>query len=134
MIFGSLATIKTISDHCGYVFPWDPFRLVNDNGAVFHDLHHQSWGLKVYMSCVMVAFPKKQHKADGLDTLQYNFSTYTVFWDNLLGTTWADRAVAEERYKRVHELTAKRSQESGQKIAPVTDRPTEKAVAEGVEM
>lgn len=48
MIFGSLATIKTISDHCGYVFPWDPFRLVNDNGAVFHDLHHQSWGLKVY--------------------------------------------------------------------------------------
>lgn len=50
MIFGSLATIKTISDHCGYVFPWDPFRLVNDNGAVFHDLHHQSWGLKVCIS------------------------------------------------------------------------------------
>ena len=47
MIFGSLATIKTISDHCGYAFPWDPFRLVNDNGAVFHDLHHQSWGMKV---------------------------------------------------------------------------------------
>lgn len=47
MIFGSLATIKTISDHCGYVFPWDPFRFVNDNGAIFHDLHHQSWGLKV---------------------------------------------------------------------------------------
>jgi sphinganine C4-monooxygenase len=47
MLFGSFATIKTISDHCGYVFPWDPFRLVNNNGAVFHDLHHQSWGLKV---------------------------------------------------------------------------------------
>ena len=45
MLFGSFATIKTISDHCGYVFPWDPFRLVNNNGAVFHDLHHQSWGL-----------------------------------------------------------------------------------------
>ena len=47
MLFGSFATIKTISDHCGYIFPWDPFRLVNNNGAVFHDLHHQSWGLKV---------------------------------------------------------------------------------------
>lgn len=47
MLFGSFATIKTISDHCGYVFPWDPFRLVNNNGATFHDLHHQSWGLKV---------------------------------------------------------------------------------------
>ncbi len=47
MLFGSFATIKTICDHCGYVFPWDPFRLVNNNGAVFHDLHHQNWGLKV---------------------------------------------------------------------------------------
>ena len=65
--------------------------------------------------------------------MQYNFSTYTVFWDNLLGTTWADKAGAEERYKRVHELTAKRGQESDQKVA-VTDRPTEKAVAEGAKI
>ena len=65
--------------------------------------------------------------------MQYNFSTYTVFWDNVLGTTWADKAGAKERYKRVHELTAKRSQESDQKIA-VTDRPSEKAAAEGAEM
>ena len=65
--------------------------------------------------------------------MQYNFSTYTVFWDNLLGTTWADKAGAEERYKRVLELTAKRSQESHEKIA-VTDRRIEKAVAEGAEM
>lgn len=106
MLFGSFATIKTISDHCGYVFPWDPFRLINDNGAVFHDLHHQSWGLK------------------------NNFSTYTVFWDNLLGTTWADKAGAEARYKRVHELTAQRSKITGQEMA-VTDRTMERAVAEG---
>ena len=33
----------------------------------------------------------------------------------------------------MHELTAKRSQESDQKIA-VTDRQTEKAVAEGAEL
>ena len=44
-----------------------------------------------------------------------------------------DKAGAEERYKRVHELTAKRSQESHEKIA-VTDRRIEKAVAEGAEM
>lgn len=47
MVFGAVATWKTISDHCGYVFPWDPLRWVNGNGAGFHDLHHQSWGLKV---------------------------------------------------------------------------------------
>ncbi|KAL9600224.1 MAG: hypothetical protein Q9179_003290 [Wetmoreana sp. 5 TL-2023] len=103
MLFGSFATIKTISDHCGYVFPWDPFRLINNNGAVFHDLHHQSWGLK------------------------YNFSTYTVFWDNLLGTAWADTAGAEARYQRVRDMTAKRQP----KEEPVTDRKLERAIAEG---
>ena len=70
-----------------------------------------------------------------MDILQYNFSTYTVFWDNLLGTTWTDKAGAEERYRRVHELTVKRSQEKGdQTTAAVTDRSTEKAVAEGAEI
>ncbi|KAL8909538.1 MAG: hypothetical protein Q9171_005017 [Xanthocarpia ochracea] len=104
MLFGSLATIKTISDHCGYVFPWDPFRWVNGNGAVFHDLHHQSWGLK------------------------YNFSTYTVFWDNLLGTTWADHEGAKKRYQRVRDMTAKRSV---MKDVAVSERCEEQAVAEG---
>ncbi|KAL8735108.1 MAG: hypothetical protein Q9166_000984 [cf. Caloplaca sp. 2 TL-2023] len=108
MLFGSFATIKTISDHCGYVFPWDPFRLVNNNGAVFHDLHHQSWGLK------------------------YNFSTYTVFWDNLLGTTWADKQGAEARYRRVRDMTAKRSVPLKQ--VPVVDKGEERAVADGVKV
>lgn len=99
MLFGSFATIKTISDHCGYVFRWDPFRLVNNNDAVFHDLHHQSWGLK------------------------YNFSTYTVFWDNIMGTTWADKAGAEARYKRGHEMTAKKSKVTS-KEKGTTDRLT----------
>lgn len=58
MLFGSAATVKTISDHCGYVFPWDPLRFVNGNGARFHDLHHQSWGLKVrYHSLLQTPFP-----------------------------------------------------------------------------
>ncbi|KAL8797643.1 MAG: hypothetical protein Q9182_007146 [Xanthomendoza sp. 2 TL-2023] len=103
MVFGSFATIKTISDHCGYVFPWDPFRLVNNNGAVFHDLHHQSWGLK------------------------YNFSTYTVFWDNLLGTTWADKEGADKRYQRVHEMTKKRGGIVGKGFEMAAD-----GVADGV--
>lgn len=55
MVFGSFATIKTISDHCGYVFPLDLFRYVNNNGAKFHDLHHQTWGLKVRLSRVFAS-------------------------------------------------------------------------------
>ncbi|KAL8902069.1 MAG: hypothetical protein Q9207_004894 [Kuettlingeria erythrocarpa] len=50
MLFGAAATVKTLSDHCGYIFPWDPLGFLNGNGAGFHDLHHQSWGLKV---CVL---------------------------------------------------------------------------------
>ncbi|KAL9601432.1 MAG: hypothetical protein Q9219_002498 [cf. Caloplaca sp. 3 TL-2023] len=79
MLFASLATVKTIGDHCGYVLPWDVGAWVNGNGAVFHDLHHQSWGVK------------------------HNFATYTVFWDKLLGTAWADGGEAEKRYRRVWE-------------------------------
>ena len=140
MLFGSFATIKTISDHCGYVFPWDPFRLVNNNGAVFHDLHHQSWGLKVRLFsllycliciCGVGVSPRCTLTVWLIVILQYNFSTYTVFWDNLLGTTWADKEGADKRYQRVWELTAKRSQETGKDVAVMTDRATEKAVAEG---
>ena len=69
-------------------------------------------------------------KAD--ECSQYNFSTYTVFWDNLLGTTWADKAGAEERYKRVHALAAERSQGSTQTVV-VTDREMEKVVVADVQ-
>ncbi|KAG9230846.1 sphinganine hydroxylase-like protein Sur2 [Amylocarpus encephaloides] len=84
MVLSSLATFKTISDHCGYVFPLDPFSYVNRNGAQFHDLHHQSWGFK------------------------HNFSTYTVFWDKLLETAWTDRQAAALKYSRTQELVKAR--------------------------
>lgn len=54
-----------------------------------------------------------------------------MFWDNLLGTTWADKAEAEKRYKRVRALTEKKSVPKGEQ--PVIDRGTERAVAEGGE-
>ncbi|KAI4123419.1 MAG: hypothetical protein LQ338_005272 [Usnochroma carphineum] len=106
MLFGSAATVKTISDHCGYVFPWDPFGWVNGNGAGFHDLHHQSWGLK------------------------YNYSTYTVFWDNLLGTTWADKQGAEKRYRRVRDLTREKAGLPRAAAEPLTDKALERDAAE----
>lgn len=57
MLFGTAATIKTIGDHCGYVFPWDPLGWFNKNGPEFHDLHHQSWGLKVVYPSPFSIFP-----------------------------------------------------------------------------
>ena len=45
-LYGYIA-FKGVIDHCGYVFPWNPLRLITENDAWFHDLHHQKWGLKV---------------------------------------------------------------------------------------
>lgn len=65
MLFFTISTIKTVDDHCGYKFPWDPFQVITGNNASYHDIHHQSWGK---------------------DT---NFSQpFFTFWDRVLGTVW----------------------------------------------
>lgn len=76
MWFFTLTTIKTVDDHCGYAFPWDPFQLITSNNAAYHDIHHQSWGIKT------------------------NFSQpYFTFWDTLLGTKWTGGDVSA-RYEK----------------------------------
>ncbi|WFD45161.1 sphingolipid C4-monooxygenase [Malassezia psittaci] len=65
MVFFTLSTYKTVSDHCGYAFPWyyHPFHLLFPNNAEYHDVHHQSQGLR------------------------YNYSQpFFVHFDTLLGT------------------------------------------------
>lgn len=49
-------SFKAVTDHCGYVFPWNPLRLITENDAYFHDLHHQKWGLKVWFFQLVAAF------------------------------------------------------------------------------
>eukprot|EP01097_Dermamoeba_algensis_P000274 TRINITY_DN1102_c0_g1_i1.p1 TRINITY_DN1102_c0_g1~~TRINITY_DN1102_c0_g1_i1.p1 ORF type:complete len:142 (-),score=41.30 TRINITY_DN1102_c0_g1_i1:126-551(-) len=62
MFFFSFSTMKTVDDHSGYSFPWDPFQIFSNNAA-YHDIHHQPKGIKS------------------------NFSQpYFTFWDRLLGT------------------------------------------------
>jgi sphinganine C4-monooxygenase len=65
MWFFTGLTIKTVDDHCGYAFPWDPFQHLSSNNAAYHDVHHQNWGIKK------------------------NFSQPCfTFWDRLFGTMW----------------------------------------------
>jgi sphinganine C4-monooxygenase len=47
MVFFTGSTIKTVDDHCGYSLPWDPLQRITSNNASYHDIHHQSWGIKV---------------------------------------------------------------------------------------
>lgn len=72
------STIKTVDDHCGYALPWDPLQLITSNNAGYHDIHHQSWGMKT------------------------NFSQpFFTFWDRLLGTIWiGDTSARYERNKK----------------------------------
>lgn len=70
------ATFKTVDDHCGYALPWDPLQHITSNNAGYHDVHHQSWGIKT------------------------NFSQpFFTFWDRLLGTVWTGGDVSA-RYER----------------------------------
>ncbi|KAM3440542.1 hypothetical protein NHJ13734_003240 [Beauveria thailandica] len=76
--FFTFSTMKTIDDHCGYAFPWDPLQLITNNNAAYHDIHHQTWGIKT------------------------NFSQpFFTFWDGILSTKYkgprANRLVDEKR-------------------------------------
>jgi sphinganine C4-monooxygenase len=50
MWFFTGSTIKTVLDHSGYEFPWDPLHYIFPNNAAYHDIHHQSWGIKTNFS------------------------------------------------------------------------------------
>jgi sphinganine C4-monooxygenase len=75
MVFFVFSCIKTVDDHCGYSLPWDPLQHISSNNAAYHDIHHQSWGIKT------------------------NFSQpFFTFWDKLLGTMW--KGDTTSRYER----------------------------------
>jgi len=75
MLFFAFSSMKTVDDHCGYALPWDPLQHMSGNNATYHDIHHQSWGIKS------------------------NFAQpYFTFWDRILGTMWkGDTSLKYER-------------------------------------
>lgn len=76
MWFFTGSTLKTVDDHCGYALPWDPLQHLTSNNAGYHDVHHQTWGIKT------------------------NFSQpFFTFWDRFLGTVWTGGDVSA-RYEK----------------------------------
>ncbi|KAK5091309.1 Sphingolipid C4-hydroxylase sur2 [Lithohypha guttulata] len=100
LVFFTCSTIKTVDDHCGYAFPWDPLQHITSNNAAYHDIHHQSWGIKT------------------------NFSQpFFTFWDRLLGTTWTGGDVSS-RYERDRISAQKKVDADKTKLEPsVTNSP-----------
>ncbi|BDD57546.1 hypothetical protein MPDQ_007440 [Monascus purpureus] len=87
MWFFTMSTIKTVDDHCGYAFPWDPLQKITSNNAAYHDIHHQSWGIKT------------------------NFAQpFFTFWDKLLDTNWKGGDV-KLRYARARDAAQKKLDE-----------------------
>lgn len=63
MCFWSLSYFKTVSDHTGLKFPFNPTNLPGWNNAEYHDIHHSPTGL------------------------QYNYAQpYFTFWDRVMGS------------------------------------------------
>jgi sphinganine C4-monooxygenase len=87
MWFFTGSTIKTVDDHCGYALPWDPLQHITGNNASYHDIHHQSWGIKT------------------------NFSQpFFTFWDRLMGTVWSG-GNAKAKYARSANAGQSRTEE-----------------------
>ncbi|KAF7308703.1 Sphingosine hydroxylase [Mycena chlorophos] len=75
----TLATLKTVDDHCGYKFPFDPLQMFSNNNAAYHDIHHQKIGIKS------------------------NFAQpFFMHWDRVLGTEMT-REQLEERRRRTRD-------------------------------
>ncbi|EXJ87284.1 C4-hydroxylase [Capronia epimyces CBS 606.96] len=98
--FFTCSTIKTVDDHCGYAFPWDPLQHLTSNNAAYHDVHHQSWGIKT------------------------NFSQpFFTFWDRLLGTAWSGGDVSA-RYMRDRIAAQKKVDADTAADASIVNSPT----------
>ena len=82
MFFFSFSTVKTVDDHCGYSLPWDPMQHITSNNAAYHDIHHQTWGIKT------------------------NFSQpFFTIWDRLLNTMYTGDRAERERKKAAEAAT-----------------------------
>ncbi|KAF2678025.1 sphinganine hydroxylase-like protein Sur2 [Lentithecium fluviatile CBS 122367] len=99
LFFFTGSTIKTVLDHSGYEFPWDPLHFIFPNNAAYHDIHHQSWGIKT------------------------NFSQpFFIFWDRIGGTMF--EGDAEAKYARARRTAEqKMAQETENAAAPPENVP-----------
>ncbi|OWB64438.1 hypothetical protein B5S31_g5632 [[Candida] boidinii] len=78
MILYCFSTMKTVDDHCGYSLPFDLFQIIFPNNSLYHDIHHQHFGIKS------------------------NFSQpFFTFWDNLFGTTYHGFDSYKEKQKQI---------------------------------
>ncbi|KAF2098713.1 hypothetical protein NA57DRAFT_56359 [Rhizodiscina lignyota] len=83
-VFFTLATLKTVDDHCGYQLPWDIISWIGratGNDAYYHAVHHEPKGIKAGKS-----FLTLWSSANDVWHLQSNYAAVFTVWDDLMGT------------------------------------------------
>ena len=99
------STVKTVLDHGGYAFPWDPVHWIFPNNAAYHDIHHQSWGIKT------------------------NFSQpFFIYLDRLGGTMY--KGNAQEKYERARRTAQQKLEQGKENDAKVADAASPVPVVE----
>lgn len=64
-----VSTLKTVDDHCGYRFPWDPLQMFCENNADYHDIHHQVRALAFLDQALLMNFLDHRHQEQLCATL-----------------------------------------------------------------
>lgn len=104
MWFFTGSTIKTVLDHGGYEFPYDPLNWIFPNNAAYHDIHHQSWGIKT------------------------NFSQpFFVYLDRIGGTMY--KGDATEKYERARRTAQQKLDQENESKAQATATDSASATA-----
>lgn len=110
IILYTFSTMKTVDDHCGYALPWDPFQIFFPNNAIYHDIHHQNFGIK------------------------NNFSQpFFIFWDKLFNTQYRNmdeyvakqKLLRQQKYEEVLAARAAKANKSG-RSSPQTKEESKK--------
>lgn len=98
MLLFVVSTLKTVDDHCGYRFPWDPLQMFCENNADYHDIHHQVCGAQF---TVLLTLPNNVQ----IIGIKSNFAQpFFVHWDTLLGTRMTRQDI-EARRKKMQQKT-----------------------------
>ena len=65
----TIATFKTVDDHCGYSLPFDPLQWFTGNNSDYHDIHHQ---VRATPDCFGRSCTNFNHRSLGLSPTSHN--------------------------------------------------------------
>lgn len=111
----TFATLKTVDDHCGYRLPFDIFQIIFPNNSVYHDIHHQIWGIKNNFSQPFFTI------WDTVNDTQYKFvNEYKELQNHITLTKYKEFLKKKEARKAAAAASRSSSEKSSRSATPVS--------------